>query len=323
MKTGRNLQLVDADLLDLLDVMPTLELSDALLVAIRASETRRLPPNAHETSVSRKILAVPCRDGAPDLQLTIYTPEGSKPFGCILHFHGGGYVIGNAAAYESIHRPMAEALGCVIASADYRHGPETTFPAPLEDCYAALGWLHERADELGIDSARIGVMGESAGGGMAASLALLARDRGEYPIAFQHLVYPMIDDRTGSSSDINLFAGEYIWTPHNNRFGWRAYLGREPGGPDTPTYAAAARHDDLAGLPRCFILTAALDLFIDENLDYAKRLIRAGVSTELHVLPGAFHAFDTHPTAAVAKRARALRLESLGRMLALVNTEGY
>jgi acetyl esterase/lipase len=310
-----SMHLVDPELADLLEAMPTRDFDDALVAAMRAAAAQAPPPTVPETGTLRRVIAVPGPGDGPDVPLTLTMPEGTAVRGCILHMHGGGYVIGSAAAYEPVHRPMAAQRNCVIASVDYRHGPEDPFPAPLEDCYAALAWLYAHADDLGIDTARIGVMGESAGGGMAAALALLARDRGEYPLAFQHLVYPMIDDRTGSSATPNPYAGALIWTPHNNRYGWRAYLGREPGGADTPPYAAAARHTDLSGLPPCFLLTAALDLFIDENLDYAARLIRAGVPTELHVLPRAFHAFDGHPTAAVARRAWALRMEALGRAL--------
>jgi acetyl esterase/lipase len=188
------------------------------------------------------------------------------------------------------NRQLATELGCVIVSVDYRLAPETPFPGPLEDCYAALRWLHDGAAKLGVDPARIATKGESAGGGLAAGLALLARDRGEIPIAFQCLTYPMIDDRP--PADPNPYVGEFVWTPKSNRFGWRAYLGREPGGDDVSPYAAAARADDLAGLPSTLIIAAALDLFLEENLEYARRLARAGVAVELQLYPGAVHGFQ-------------------------------
>ena len=209
---------------------------------------------------------------------------------------------------------MAADLDCVIVSVNYRLAPETIFPGAIEDCYAGLAWTVASADMLGIDAARIGVMGESAGGGLAAALTLLARDRGEHRLAFQHLTYPMIDDRT-CVVDPHPHTGQFIWTPHSNRFGWAALLGHEPGSGDVSPYAAAARADDLSGLPPTFISTGALDLFLEEDIDYACRLMRAGVPTELHVYPGAFHGFDIHPTATVATKARRDRIDALRRAL--------
>jgi acetyl esterase/lipase len=157
-------------------------------------------------------------------------------------------------------------------------------------------------------------MGESAGGGLAAALALMTRDRRGPALAFQHLTYPMIDDRT-CMGEPPAHTGEFIWTPHNNRFGWTALLGQEPGGDTVSPYAAAARATDLAGLPPTFIMTGALDLFVGEDIDYARRLIAAGVPTELHVHPGAFHGFDLLPGSGVADRAQAMRIDALHRAL--------
>lgn len=160
-------------------------------------------------------------------------------------------------------------------------------------------------------------MGESAGGGLAAAFALLVRDRGEHRLAFQHLIYPMLDDRTSAGeADVHPFAGEFIWNHHNNRFGWEALLGVPPGSVSVSSYASPARAESLAGLPPTFISTGALDLFVDEDVTYAQRLIRAGVPTELHVYPGAFHAFDFAPDADVSKRARRDSLAALARALA-------
>jgi triacylglycerol lipase len=146
-------------------------------------------------------------------------------------------------------------------------------------------------------------MGESAGGGLAAGLALLARDRGEHQLAFQHLIYPMIDDRTCTADDPHPFAGEFVWTPSANRFGWTSLLGHEPGRAGVSPYAAAARAEDLSRLPPTYIATGALDLFVEENFEYARRLIRAGVPTELHVYPGAFHGFQWAAQSEVAMAA--------------------
>jgi acetyl esterase/lipase len=158
------------------------------------------------------------------------------------------------------------------------------------------------ARDLGVDSNRLAIGGDSAGGGLAAGLALLTRDRGEVPLVLQLLIYPMLDDRTVTVADPHPYTGEYIWTADANRFGWTALLGQEPGGPDISPYAAAARAEKLEGLPPTYISVGTLDLFLEEDMEYARRLIRAGVPTELHVYPGAFHGF---PMAADAQVTRA------------------
>ena len=200
-------------------------------------------------------------------------------------------------------------------SVDYRLAPETRFPGAVEDCYAALSWLVAKAAEVGVDPARIGVMGESAGGGLAAALTLLVRDRGEHRLAFQHLIYPMIDDRTCVTATPNPYAGEFIWTNQANRFGWSSLLGAEPGGEGVSPYAAAARAESVTGLPPAYIATGALDLFLDEDLTYAQRLIRGGVPVELHVYPGAYHGFHWAVDAEVTKAARRDSLAALAKAL--------
>lgn len=311
-----SLHLVDPALRPLLEAWPTAVLSDDNLAELREKE-RALPlPAVTPNDVAREERRVPGPVGAPDITLLIYTPQGTGPFPCLYHVHGGGYVGGAAAPLEFMHRPLAEELGCVIVSVDYRLAPETRFPDNVEDCYAGLSWVTANAAALRIDPTRTGVTGESAGGGLAAALALLARDRGEIDLAFQLLTYPMLDDRTGVSSDPHPHVGEFIWTPHNNRYGWRALLGREPGGEDVSPYAAPARAQDLMGLPPTFIMTGALDLFLEEDLEYARRLMRAGVPTELHVYPGAFHGFDIMPGAEIAESARLHRVDALRRFMA-------
>lgn len=308
-----SLPLVDPELRPLLHAWPTVTLTAESLAELRARELP-LPPVA-DGGVDLDRRAVPGPAGAPDIMLHIYRPrDAAGPLGCIYHIHGGGYVGGAAKEVEFLLRPLAAAAGCVIVSVDYRLAPETVFPGAIDDCYAGLAWTFTHAADLGVDPARIGVMGESAGGGLAAALALMARDRGDHTLAFQHLTYPMIDDRTCASPP-HSYAGEFIWTPHNNHFGWAALLGQEPGGASVSPYAAAARADDLAGLPPTFIMTGALDLFVDEDIAYARRLIAAGVPTELHVHPGAFHGFDMLPGPGVANRAHAGRLDALRRAL--------
>ncbi|MEP9360228.1 alpha/beta hydrolase [Sphingomonas sp. KR3-1] len=296
--------LVDPELFDLLDLWPAVTLDASLLPLIRAPGRLPLGEIVNPERVEKREATAPGRDGAPDVPLLLYRPAGraGEVLPCIYHIHGGGYVGGAAAGMEPVHRLMVEALGCALVSVDYRLAPETPFPGPLEDCYAGLAWLHAHADDLAIDAARIGIRGESAGGGLAAALALLVRDRDEFAIAFQQLIYPMLDDRTCTAQD-HPHAGKLIWNAESNRFGWRSYLGAEPGGEGISPYAAAARAEDLTGLPPAFLSTGALDLFIDEDLAYAGRLIRAGVPTELHVYPGAFHGFNVHKTAGVSLRS--------------------
>jgi triacylglycerol lipase len=171
----------------------------------------------------------------------------------------------------------------------------------VEDCYAGLAWLFANAEALGVDTGRIVITGESAGGGLAAALVLLARERGEYPIALQHLVFPMLDDRTCVHPDPSPYLGQFVWTPASNHFGWSSLLGQEPGSPDISPFAAPARATDLSGLPPTFMICGALDLFLEEDLEYTRRLIRAGVPTEMHIYPGAPHGFMFLPDAYLSK----------------------
>lgn len=238
--------------------------------------------------------------GAPDVQVYVVNarPDGpARP--AILHTHGGGFVVGTAYGWIRCAQEAAAALDCVVVSVDYRLAPETRFPGALEDNYAALKWLYANAVRLGVDRSRIAVMGESAGGGHAAMLAIAARDRGEIPLVFQALVYPMLDDRTGSTRKVPLHRRTLIWTAANNRFGWRALLGVAPGSPRIPYGAVPARLENLRGLPPAFIGVGSIDLFVDEDIDYGRRLADAGIPVTLNVVPGAFHGFDLMPSALV------------------------
>ena len=309
--------LVDPELIGLLDSFPPLALTHENLALVR--EGSRLPPRQApppKVEVTHTIVKVPGPAGAPEVALYIYQPKiDGGPLPCIYHVHGGGYVLGSPSTQVDAHMGLAADLGCCIVSVDYRIAPETRFPGAVEDCYAGLAWLTAQAKDLNVDPERIGVMGESAGGGMAASLALLVRDRNELTLAFQHLIYPMIDDRTCVAKDPNPYAGEFLWTPHNNHFGWSALLGVEPGSDGVSPYAAAARAKDVSGLPPTFISTGSLDLFLEEDIEYARRLMRAGVPVELHVYPGGFHAFDLAPEAAISRQARRDSRAALARAL--------
>ena len=293
MTTSATRHLVDPQLLGLLDSMPPLALNEATLALMRNAPSRFEVDPADVARTTMEMRKVPGPEGAPEAPVTIYRPADAKgALPCIFHIHGGGYVLGSAASQESVHRPLAADLGCCIVSVDYRLAPETRYPGAVEDCYAALAWVFANAAELKIDPSRVGVMGESAGGGLAASLALMVRDRGEYRLAFQHLIYPMIDDRSCVTADPHPYVGEFVWTPQRNHFGWSAILGAEPGSEGVSPYAAAARAEDVSGLPPTYIATGSLDLFLEEDLEYARRLIRAGVPVELHVYPGGFHGFQ-------------------------------
>lgn len=266
------------------------------------------PPGEWPARVTYRDELVPGREGTPDVPVRVYSAasdDGSRATGrpAILWIHGGGYMFGTGLGDDPRLARWCEALDAVAVSVEYRLAPEHPYPAPLDDCYAALAWTAQHAGELGIDPARIVVAGASAGGGLAAALALMARDRGEHSIAYQLLIYPMIDDRmTTPSSTLDTV----VWTTKANVLGWRAYLGHEPGTDDVPAYAAAARADDLAALPPAWIGVGALDVFRDENIEYAQRLLAAGVPAELHVYPGAPHGFEALcPDAAVAQQCQA------------------
>jgi acetyl esterase/lipase len=235
--------------------------------------------------------------GNPDgLNVRLYRPvncESSTPV--MLWLHGGGYIMGSLEMDVGFLQNLAHAAACVIVSVDYRLAPEHPFPCALDDAYHALRWLHKNAVQLDIDSQRIAISGISGGGGLAAGLGLYARDKGEVPVAFQLLLCPMIDDRNGTPSSLLPLTG-IGWDRHSNINAWAAYLNREPESDpmtsEVSEYAAAARADDVVGLPPSFISVGSVDLFRDENIDYARKLLEAGVPTNLHVYAGGFHAFE-------------------------------
>jgi len=310
--------MMDRELLPLLEFFPEMTLSAQALPVLRASivqlaASAPVPENLPVTVEERRI---PGPAGAPPVRVLIYRcTRSNAPLPVLFHMHGGGYVVGVPEIEADTHRTLAAELDCAIVSVDYRLAPETPHPGPIEDCYAALLWLHRHAATLGIDAMRIGVCGESAGGGLAAALALLARDRGEVALRFQHLIYPMLDDRTCVRSDPHPHVGQHVWTAEHNRFGWSSLLGAAPGSEGVSVYAAAGRALDLSRLPPAFIAVGALDLFLEENLEYARRLSRAGVPVELHVYPAAPHGFQMVADARVAIAAGRDRVNALRRAL--------
>ncbi|MFJ8925660.1 alpha/beta hydrolase fold domain-containing protein [Streptomyces sp. NPDC102364] len=310
--------LVDPEIAPILDVFPPLQLSPDTLPLVR--EVPRAPdapdPQALFPDITTTERRVPgFEDNDPEVRVLHYEPKSrtTTAASALVWIHGGGYVLGAADADELLCRRIATETGVQIVSVDYRLAPETRAPGQVHDCYAALRWLHEQATELGVDRERIVIGGASAGGGLAAALTVLARDRSEIPVSFQLLIYPMLDDRTSSTVDAHPHAGEFIWTPSDNRFGWASLLGHEPGGSGVSPYAAAARVESVAGLPPTYLSVGALDLFLEEDVTYATRLIRAGVPTELHVYPGAFHAYDMVPDARVTQAYFRDFIGALGR----------
>ncbi|GAA3749089.1 alpha/beta hydrolase [Salinactinospora qingdaonensis] len=286
--------LVDPQLTAMLDAFPVLNLSAQTLPQVREEMAQlQLAPPHESGNVTTAEHQLPGPAGAPEVRVLVTRPTqaSQEALPALVWIHGGGYVLGSADQNQPLLEALAEELGCVTVSVDYRLAPETPHPGPVEDCYAALEWTHQKAGDLGIDADRIVIGGESAGGGLAAALALLARDRAKVPMRAQMLIYPMIDDRTCTNPDLNPYVGEFVWTNRDNAFGWASLLGHEPGRDGVSPYAAAARADDLAGLPPTFIGVGSLDLFLDENITYAQRLLRAGVPAELHIHPGAFHGY--------------------------------
>jgi acetyl esterase/lipase len=310
--------LVDPEILPLIEMMPDFRPDQQPLDQMRAERAamfamRAAPPPEDVLVEERRIPGPP---GGPEVRVLISSPKagGSNRPG-ILHVHGGGYILGMAEMTLDSDAAYAQNLGAVCVSVDYRLAPETPHPGPVEDCYAALKWMHANAGALGVDPARIAISGESAGGGLAAALGLLARDRGEVPVAFQHLIFPMLDDRTVVHEDPSPIHGQFVWTRVANHFGWRSLLNAEPGSEGISPYAAAARAESLEGLPPTFMICGALDLFLEENMEYARRLVRAGVPTEFHVYPGAPHAFMVVPTAHLTRTFARDSMTALSRGL--------
>jgi acetyl esterase/lipase len=258
------------------------------------------------------------RANGPDVAVYVVNAKPGRHGPAIFHMHGGGFTASTALGGLPAIQALARDLDIPIVTVEYRLAPETIWSGSLDDNYTALLWTVARAKEFGIDPARIALMGESAGGGHAALLALAARDRGEVRPAFQCLIYPMIDDRTGSSRQAPEHIGYFGWNPAANVFGWQSFLGCEPGGSDVPREAVPSRCEDLSGLPPTFIACGALDLFVEEDIAFANRLICAGVPTELLIVPGAFHGFDSFVgDAAISRRFRAAKVEALRRGLGM------
>jgi acetyl esterase/lipase len=259
---------------------------------------RGTPKPPQPEGVAVEDVWLPGAAAAPPLRVRVYRPQGTAgPLPAMLWMHGG-FLFGQPEFDEPANIETARTLGILIAAVDYRLAPAYPFPAPLEDCHRALQWLHAQAAALGADPQRLAVGGSSAGAGLAAGLALQVRDAGAIALAFQLLLYPMLDDRTVLRTDLtddNL----RLWDLASNRYGWTSYLGAAPGSAGISAYAAPARCNDLAGLPPAWLGVGTYDLFLDEDLAYARRLNEAGVPCEVQVVEAAYHGFD-----AVSRKAR-------------------
>lgn len=319
MATANSLHLVAPELRAALEFFPDLDFSQGMDAFRQPFDPAMRPPLPPELEAIMPVERfIPGGDGNPDVRVLHYAPLGAseRPRPAVLHMHGGGYVLGSPELNDASNRALVLAHDCVVVSVDYRLAPETVWPGALNDNYAALCWLAENAAELGIDPARIAIAGESAGGGHAAALALHARNRGGPAICFQMLDAPMLDDRTGTGADPHPHTGHFVWTPEKNRFGWGALLGHEPGADEVDETAAPARAADLAGMPPTFILVGALDLFLEEDMEFTRRLSRAGVPVELHVIAGAYHGFGMAQQAPQCMQAAMLRRDALARAFA-------
>lgn len=277
--------------------------------ALQRAVHAQLPTPA---DVTMKDFEVTTAEGAT-LLARWYTKAGSTPGSAVLYCHGGGMILSNVEIYDGPVARYVSATGVPFLSVEYRYAPEFPAPTPVTDCYDALRWLVSHAIELGVDPSRVAIMGDSGGGGVAASLAIYARDQGGPPIAKQILIYPMLDDRN-TTPDPHL-AGFATWSYDDNTTGWGALLGDAAGGPNVSPYGAAARLEDFTNLPPAYLEVGELDIFRDEDIAYAQRLVAAGVSTELHLHPRLPHGFeDLVPTAPVAQRSAADRHRALGEI---------
>lgn len=282
-------------------LLPLAPRHDAVVRGMQRLSARARPPLPEMARWEQ----VPGADGQHAVPVVVYDPPGrDAPSGALLWVHGGGRVVGGAAFDHDLCVELAQETGLLVVSIDYRLAPDHPFPAALDDVVATLVWVGERADELGVDPARVALGGASAGGGLAAEAAQRAHDQG-LPVAFQLLVYPMLDDRTLPGTVER--RPWWVWTPQHNRYAWSAYLGHPAGEPEDRPYAVAARRQDLSGLPAAWIGVGEVDLFRREALTYAHRLERAGVPTELHMEPGMPHGSDIalpEASSMVAFRAR-------------------
>lgn len=310
----------DPDFAEILPLLPTVNDTSTLekVQAIRAERMggflgAEVPDREDVTKEDR---SVPGREGDPEVPLRIYRPTAAATGlrGAVFEIHGGGFLFGDIAMMDPWCQRIAADLDAIVVSVEYRLAPEDPFPAGIEDCYAALQWTAANADALGVDPQRIAIAGQSAGGGLAAGTALMARDRGGPALCFQLLEIPELDDRLETPSMLAC-DDTPLWNRPNAVWSWKHYLGPEHEGEVSP-YAAPARAKDLAGLPPAYVSTMEFDPLRDEGILYALGMLQAGVPVELHSYPGTFHGSALLPTADVSRRGTAEVIDALRRALA-------
>ncbi len=302
---------MDAELAAALVLIPDMPFGDVAVAREDLNKLVAAAPPTDATGVRIEERFIPGPDGAPKVRVEILTPDsGATDRPGVLDIHGGGFAIGSPKLDEALNVAIAREIGAVVVSVDYRLAPEHPFPAPAEDCYAALVWFAQNAKQLGVDPNRIAVLGDSSGGGLAATTALLARDRGTPPLAMQVLLEPELDDRLETES-MKRGTDTPVWRYEKAVQSWDYYLA----GQEATSYAAPARMQDLSGLPPTYLTVNELDPLRDEGLDYAHRLLRAGVSTELHCWPGAYHGFNLVIEAQITQRANRALIDTLRRGL--------
>lgn len=307
----------DPEIAAVVPLLPDLPGDDPLAIRAALSEMIAQFPPPDTAGVGIEDRQIPGRDGDPAVPIRIYRPDQRSAPAAIYHVHGGGFIAGDLETEHASNVALARELGVVVVSVDYRLAPETPFPGGLEDVYAGLVWTAAHADELGVDPQRIAIQGTSAGGGLGAALALLARDRGGPHIAFQFLSVPELDDRLATASMI-AFTDTPFWSRPRAIVSWDCYLGPgRAGGDDVSIYAAPARATDLAGLPPAYVSVMHFDPLRDEGVAYALAMLAAGVSVELHLFPGTFHGSMLIQDAAISKREQAETVAVLRQALAL------
>jgi acetyl esterase/lipase len=303
---------MDPELAAALPMLPRIDSHDTAAARVLVARLMALAMRTwirSDDAVEAADRTIPGSDDA-SIPIRVYRRRAQQaPVPAVVLLHGGGFAVGSLDAEHYKALLLAREAGFVVINVDYRLAPEHPYPVPLLDCYEALSWVTRHAGELGVDPGRLAVAGSSSGANLAAAVALLARDRGGPRVAFQQLIYPVLDDRMTTRSMREFAAPLGV----DASVMWRQYIGDTD---EDRQYAAPARATDLTGLPPAYILTAELDPFRDEGHAYALRLLESGVRVEVHCFPGAFHGFDTAVVhAAVSKRAMAEQIESLRRAL--------